>query len=160
MIGERLWLLEEVGIFVEIVVQNVYGIREIEIHNWWLWTRKMYWDLGLLPGMPQKWKVFPMGKSRFCAKSGIYFNWIKCLLCHFPCRELFLFFQYVYSTDFGRELNLQIDCIFAFDIKMISNVAHATFCKVFLLYINYAILYILYSIHQKPQYIVSIPIVQ
>nr|DAP27337.1 MAG TPA: hypothetical protein [Caudoviricetes sp.] len=43
---------------------------------------------------------------------------------------------------------------------MISNVACATFCKVFLLYINYAILYILYSIHKKPQYLVSIYIVQ
>nr|DAQ83679.1 MAG TPA: hypothetical protein [Caudoviricetes sp.] len=58
-------------------------------------------------------------------------------------------------------LNLQISCIFvAFDIKKISNVAHATFCKVFSLYTNYTILYILYSIHQKPQYLVSIPIVQ
>ena len=106
-------------------------------------------------------KYSPMGKSRLCSKSGICFNWIKCLFCHFPGREIFLFFQYVYSADFCRELNLQISCIFiVFDIKMISNVACATFCKVFLLYINYAILYILYSIHQKPQYLVSIPIVQ
>ena len=106
-------------------------------------------------------KYPPLGKYRLCAKSVIYFNWIKCLFCHFLGRELFLFFQYVYSADFCRELNLQISCIFvAFDIKKISNVAHATFCKVFLLYTNYAILYILYSIHQKPQYLVSIPIVQ
>lgn len=113
-------------------------------------------------GIIQKMKSVPhMGKSRFCTKSGIHFNWIKYLFCHFPGRELFLFFQYVYSADFCRELNLQISCIFiVFDIKMISNVACATFCKVFLLYINYAILYILYSIHQKPQYLVSIPIVQ
>ena len=49
---------------------------------------------------------------------------------------------------FSRELNLQIICIFVvFDIKMISNVAHATFCKVFLLYANYAIIYILRSIN-------------
>lgn len=121
----------------------------------------MYWDLSLLPGMSQKWKVSPMGKSRFCAKSGICFNWIKCLFWHFPGRELFLLFRYVYSIDFCQELNLQISCIFVvFDIKMISNVACATFCKVFLLYINYAILYILYSIHKKPQYLVSIYIVQ
>ena len=100
--GERLWWLKEIGIFVEIVVQNVYRIRENEIHNWWLWTRKMYWDLGLLPGMPQKWKVSPMGKSRFCAKSGICFNWIKCLFWHFPGRELFLLFRYVYNADFCR----------------------------------------------------------
>ena len=106
-------------------------------------------------------KYSPMGKSRLCSKSGICFNWIKCLFCHFPGREIFLFFQYVYSADFCRELNLQISCIFiVFDIKMISNVACATFCKVFLLYINYAILYILYSIHKKPQYLVSIYIVQ
>ena len=110
----------------------------------------MYWGLGLLPGTSQKWKVSPIGKSRLCAKSGICFNWIKCLFWHFPGRELFLFFQYVYSTDFCRELNLQIDCIFVmFDIKMISNVAQATFCKVFLLYTNYAIIYILCSIHQQ-----------
>lgn len=106
-------------------------------------------------------KYSPMGKSRLCSKSGICFNWIKCLFCHFPGREIFLFFQYVYSADFCRELNLQISCIFiVFDIKMISNVACAAFCKVFLLYINYAILYILYSIHKKPQYLVSIYIVQ
>ena len=120
----------------------------------------------VLGSRPAAWKVpkmksIPMGKSRLCAKSGIYFSWIKCMFCHFPGRELFLLFQYVYSTDFCRELNLQISCIFVvFDIKMISNVAHATFCKVSLLYINYAIPYILYSIHQKPQYLVSIPIVQ
>ena len=82
-----MWWLERIGIFVEIVVQNVYRIREIEIHNWWLWTRKMYWGLGLLPGTSQKWKVSPIGKSRLCAKSGICFNWIKCLFCHFPGRE-------------------------------------------------------------------------
>ena len=94
----------------------------------------MYWGLGLLPGTSQKWKVSPMGKSRFCAKSGIHFNWIKCLFCHFPCREL----------------NLQISCIFVvFDIKMISNVACATFCKVFSLYINYVIPYILCSVNQQ-----------
>ena len=120
--------------------------------------------LGARPasGNVQKMESVPhWAKSRFCAKSGIYFNWIKCLFCHFLGRELFLFFQYVYSADFCRELNLQISCIFvAFDIKKISNVAHATFCKVFSLYTNYAILYILYSIHQKPQYLVSIYIVQ
>lgn len=67
-----------------------------------------------------------------------------------PGRKLFLFFQYVYSINFCRELNLQISCIFVvFDIKMISNVAHTTFCKVFLLYINYAILYILCSVNQQ-----------
>ena len=60
------------------------------------------------------------------------------------------FFRYVYSSDHSRELNLQIDCIFVvFDIKMISNVAHATFCKVKILYTNYAILYILRSINQQ-----------
>ena len=57
-----------------------------------------------------------------------------------------LLFQYVYSADFDCKLNLQIDCIFAvFDIKMISNVAHATFCKVKILYISY----ILCSINQQ-----------
>ena len=60
-----------------------------------------------------------------------------------------LLFQYVYSADFDCKLNLQIDCIFVFDIKMISNVAQATFCKVFLLYTNYAISYILCSINQQ-----------
>ena len=61
-----------------------------------------------------------------------------------------LLFQYVYSADFDCKLNLQISCIFVvFDIKMISNVAQATFCKVFLLYTNYAILYILCSINQQ-----------
>ena len=116
-----MWWLERIGIFVEIVMQNVYRVREDEIHNWWLWTRKMYWDLGLLPGTCQKWKVSPMGKSRLCAKSGIYFNWIKCLFCHFLGRELFLFFQYVYSADFCRELNLQISCIFKRSIVQIWN---------------------------------------
>lgn len=111
-----------------------------------------------------KMKSIPIGKSRFCAKSGIYFTVLKCLfwwyLRQISRRRIFLLFQYVYSADFCRGLNLQIDCIFVmFDIKMISNVAQATFCKVFLLYTNYAILYILYSIHQKPQYLVSIPIV-
>lgn len=114
----------------------------------------MYWDLGLLPGMPQKWKVSPLGKAAFVQKAGFtLLFWSACFwwyLKHFSGGELFLFFQYVYSTDFCRELNLQIDCIFVmFDIKMISNVAQATFCKVFLLYTNYAILYILYSIHQQ-----------
>lgn len=95
-------------------------------------------------------KYPPWGKSRFCAKSGFCFNWIKCLFLHFPGRELFLFFQYVYSADFCRELNLQISCIFVvFDIKMISNVAHATFCKVFSLYTNYTIPYILCSVNQQ-----------
>ena len=60
-----------------------------------------------------------------------------------------LLFQYVYSADFDCKLNLQIDCIFVFDIKMISNVAQATFCKVFLLYTNYVIFYILCSINQQ-----------
>ena len=60
-----------------------------------------------------------------------------------------LLFQYVYSADFDCKLNLQIDCIFVFDIKMISNVAQATFCKVFLLYTNYVISYILCSINQQ-----------
>lgn len=114
----------------------------------------MYWVLGLLPESSEKWKVSPIGKSRFCAKSGICFSLIKCLfwwyLRQISRRRIFLLFQYVYSTDFCRGLNLQIDCIFVmFDIKMISNVAQATFCKVFLLYTNYAILYILYSIHQQ-----------
>lgn len=64
--------------------------------------------------------------------------------------ELFLLFRYVYSADFCRELNLQISCIFVvFDIKMISNVACATFCKVFSLYINYVIPYILCSVNQQ-----------
>lgn len=112
-----------------------------------------------------KMKSIPMGKSRLCAKGGICFSLIKCpfwwYLRQISRRRIFLLFQYVYSADFCRGLNLQIDCIFVmFDIKMISNVAQATFCKVFLLYTNYAILYILYSIHQKPQYLVSIPIVQ
>nr|DAE88648.1 MAG TPA: hypothetical protein [Caudoviricetes sp.] len=31
-------------------------------------------------------------------------------------------------------MNLQISCVFVFDIKMISNVAQVTFCKVILLY--------------------------
>nr|DAR19938.1 MAG TPA: hypothetical protein [Bacteriophage sp.] len=58
-------------------------------------------------------------------------------------------------------MNLQISCIFvAFDIKMISNVACATFCKVFLLYANYAIPYILCSVNRQTQYLVSIHIVQ
>ena len=145
-------------------MQNVNRIRENEIHNWWLWTRKMYWDLGLLPGMPKKWKVSPLGKAAFVQKAVFtLLFWSACFwwyLKHFSGRELFLFFQYVYSADFSRGLNLQIDCIFVmFDIKMISNAAQATFCKVFLLYTNYAIPYILYSIHQKPQYLVSIPIV-
>lgn len=101
-----------------------------------------------------KMKSIPIGKSRFCAKSGICFSLIKCLfwwyLRQISRRRIFLLFQYVYSTDFCRGLNLQIDCIFVmFDIKMISNVAQATFCKVFLLYTNYAIFYILYSIHQQ-----------
>lgn len=65
-------------------------------------------------------------ESRFCAKGGIHFSCIKYLFCHFLGRELFLFFQYVYSTYFCRELNLQISCVFMFDIKMISNVAQAT----------------------------------
>lgn len=76
----------------------------------------------VLGSRPASWNVQKMesvphwAKSRFCAKSGIYFNWIKCLFCHFLGRELFLFFQYVYSADFCRELNLQISCIFvAFD---------------------------------------------
>ena len=61
-----------------------------------------------------------------------------------------LLFQYVYSADFDCKLNLQISCIFVvFDIKMISNVAQATFCKVKILYTNYAILYILCSINQQ-----------
>jgi hypothetical protein len=34
----------------------------------------MYWVLGLLPESSEKWKVSPIGKSRFCAKSGICFN--------------------------------------------------------------------------------------
>lgn len=60
------------------------------------------------------------------------------------------YFSSMFVVLFYRGLNLQIDCIFVmFDIKMISNVAQATFCKVFLLYTNYAILYILYSIHQQ-----------
>lgn len=60
-------------------------------------------------------------------------------------RIISLLFQYVYSA-FYRELNLQISCVFVvFDIKMISNVAHATFCKVKILYISY----ILCSINQQ-----------
>ena len=51
---------------------------------------------------------------------------------------------------YHRELNLQISCVFVMiDIKMISNVAQATFCKVILLYTNYAISYILCSINQQ-----------
>lgn len=159
--GERLWWLKEIGIFVEIVVQNVYRIRENEIHNWWLWTRKMYWDLGLLPGMPQKWKVSPMGKSRFCAKSGICFNWIKCLFWHFPGRELFLLFQYVYSADFCRELNLQISCIFKCSISKWYRMLHTQhFVKYF--HFTPIILFPISCVQSinKPQYLVSIPIVQ
>lgn len=125
---------------MEIVVQNVYRIRENEIHNWWLWTRKMYWGLGLLPGTSQKWKVSPMGKSRLCAKSGICFNWIKCLFWHFPGRELFLLFRYVYNADFCRNW---ICKLVAFSLCSISN------CKVFSLYTNYTIPYILCSVNQQ-----------
>lgn len=69
-------------------------------------------------GIIQKMKSVPhMGKSRFCAKGGIHFSCIKYLFCHFLGRELFLFFQYVYSTYFCRELNLQIDCVFKCSIS-------------------------------------------
>ena len=114
----------------------------------------MYWVLGLLPGSSEKWKVSPVGtESRLCAKSGICFSLIKCLfwwyLRQISRRIISLLFQCVYSA-FYRELNLQISCVFVvFDIKMISNVAHATFCKVKILYTNYAILYILCSINQQ-----------
>ena len=59
-------------------------------------------------------------------------------------------FPVCFSADFDCKLNLQIDCIFVvFDIKMISNVAQATFCKVKILYTNYVIFYILCSINQQ-----------
>ena len=48
-----------VGIIVWIVVQDVQRIKENRIDNWWLWIRKMYWGLGLLPDQRQKWKVCP-----------------------------------------------------------------------------------------------------
>ena len=114
----------------------------------------MYWGFGLLPGSSEKWKVSPVGtESRLCAKSGFCFSLIKCLFWWYPKqisrRIISLLFQCVYIA-FYRELNLQISCVFVmFDIKMISNVAQATFCKVFLLYTNYVIFYILCSINQQ-----------
>nr|DAY99698.1 MAG TPA: hypothetical protein [Caudoviricetes sp.] len=37
----------------------------------------MYWGLGLLPGLSEKWKVSPWGEYRFCAKGEIYFSFLK-----------------------------------------------------------------------------------
>lgn len=108
-----------------------------------LGSRPAAWNVPKMKSTPHGEKP-PLCKKRYL----LYCNKVCVLALFRP--GIFLFFQYVYSVDFCRELNLQISCIFvAFDIKMISNVAHATFCKVFLLYINYAILYILCSANQQ-----------
>lgn len=165
MIGERLWWLERIGISVEIVVQNVYRIRENEIHNWWLWTRKMYWDLGLLPGMPQKWKVSPLRKAAFVQKAGFtLLFWSACFwwyLRQISRRRIFLLFQYVYSTDFCRDW---ICKLIAFSLCSISKWYQMLHRQHFVKYFYFTPI-MLFSISciqftNKPQYLVSIPIVQ
>ena len=86
----------------------------------------MYWGLGLMPGTSKKWKASP--------------RWCECWKCSkygtAPTGTAGSFGCIWYLIHaFSLESNLQISCVFVvFDIKTISNVAQATFCKVFLLY--------------------------
>ena len=98
----------------------------------------MYWGLRLMLGTSKKWKVHPTA-------------WVleKLKIQHSTGRERreVLVVSGIWYHAFSRELNLQIDCIFVvFDIKMISNVAHAT------LYTFQYTTYILFDIPSIPLY--------
>ena len=107
-----------------------------------LGARPAAWNVQKMESIPHWIEIPPLCKKRDL----LYCSRVHALPISRPGN--IPIFPVCFSADFDCKLNLQISCVFAFDIKMISNVAHATFCKVFLLYTNYAIPYILYLIHQ------------